>query len=320
MEFIKPGTKIDFVGLMKWAVIISFGLIFASFILWFTVGPKVGIDFKGGTEIEILFNQPVPIDKVRSAINGLNLGSAEVKGVGGSGGQNQSYIIRIERKEITTKTEGGETSDISQLITKTLSEKVGSYDQGNLRVSLVGPRAGADLRRKAFLAVCMALVLMLIYIAIRFEAVAATGAALSLVHDVLITMGFLVLTGREFSLTTLAALLTIVGYSINDTIVVYDRIRENSRKRRNLSLVELVNLSINETLSRTILTSSVTMFSVLAILFFTRGSIQDFAFAMTIGIVIGTFSSIFVASAYVIFWRNVAAPKLGLDKKKTSFY
>jgi len=142
------------------------------------------------------------------------------------------------------------------------------------------------------------------------------GAVLALAHDVIITIGFLILSGKEFNLTTIAALLTIVGYSLNDTIVVYDRIRENMRKYRNKPAIELINSSINETLSRTVLTSGTTLAAVTALFIIARGAIQDFSYAMILGVLVGTYSSVFVASAFIVFWRQRVAPALGLDKKK----
>jgi len=317
MQIIKPGTTIDFVGKMPVAVAFSLILIAGTAVLWFTRGPDLGIDFQGGTEVEMTFLEDVSIDKVRDALGDMDLGAVEVKRIGGEKGVSQTYLIRIEKKELTTKDEGGDSVDVSDLVIKTLGEKVAPYDKKMLGVSLVGPRAGAELRRKAFVAVFLALVCMLIYIAARFEVLFSFGAVLALTHDVTITIGFLILSGKEFNLTTIAAILTIVGYSLNDTIVVYDRIRENMRKYRNRPIVDLINASINETLSRTILTSSTTLAAVLALLFIARGAIHDFSYAMVLGVLVGTYSSVFVASAFIVFWRLKVEPALGLDKKKS---
>jgi len=317
MQIIKPGTRIDFVKRMRLAAAASLILLAATAVGWITIGPDMGIDFMGGTEVEITFNEPVSIQKVRSSLNPMNLGDVEIKRMGGEGGVSDTYLIRVEKKQLgQAREQEGEAGDISSRIIETLEEKVGSYNEDMLRISVVGPRAGAELRRKAFVAVFVALVLMLIYIAVRFEVLFAFGAVLALTHDVLITVGFLIFTGKEFNLSIIAALLTIVGYSLNDTIVVYDRIRENIRKYRNEPITNLINASVSETLSRTLLTSSTTLLAVLVLLGVTRGAIQEFAFALTVGILVGTYSSIFVAGAFIVLWRLRVAPALGLDKKK----
>jgi len=316
LQIVKPGTRIDFVKRMKIALMGSMLLLAATVVGWFSIGPDMGIDFMGGVEVEITFNEPAPIEKVRNSLASLELGDVEIKSIGGEKGVGRSYLIRMEKKRLGAAEKQKETGDASNLIIEALEEKVGGYNEDMLRISMVGPRAGAELRRKAFVAVFVALVLMLIYIAVRFEVLFAFGAVLALAHDVLITMGFLIFTGKEFNLTVIAALLTIVGYSLNDTIVVYDRIRENIKKYRNEPIGNLINASISETLSRTILTSGTTLLAVVALLAVTRGAIQEFAFALTVGIVVGTYSSIFVAGAFIVFWRLKVAPALGLDKKK----
>ncbi len=316
LQIVKPGTRIDFVKRMRIAAVASLLVLAATAVGWVTIGPDMGIDFMGGTEVQITFDKRVQIQKVRDSLTPLKLGDLEIKRMGGEDGVSKSYLIRVEKKRLTETEKRGEAGDISDRIIETLEEKVGSYNEDMLRVSVVGPRAGAELRRKAFVAVFVALVLMLIYIAVRFEVLFAFGAVLALTHDVLITMGFLIFTGKEFNLTIIAALLTIVGYSLNDTIVVYDRIRENMRKYRNEPITNLINASVSETLSRTLLTSGSTLLAVVVLLAVTRGAIQEFAFALTVGILVGTYSSIFVASAFIVLWRLRVAPALGLDKKK----
>jgi len=316
MELIKPGTNYDFVGKMKWAALASFFLTVLSVIFWFTIRPNYGIDFLGGTEIDITFVKPAPIGEVRKAVEALNLGDVEIKGVMGDRGPGLNYIMRVQKKEISVKGAEGERVDVAEMVVKSLEAKFGPYDKDRLRISTVGPRAGKELRDKAFTAVMFALVLMLVYIAIRFDTVSGIGGIIALFHDVAITIGFLLIIHREFNLTTIAALLTIVGYSINDTVVVYDRIRENAKKYRMRSFGELVNVSINETLSRTILTSGVTMLAIIALSIITRGPVQDFALAMVVGVIVGTYSSIYIASAFVVLWRTSVVPVLERGKKK----
>lgn len=316
MEFIKPGTRIDFVGKMKVAVSISAAVIMATVGLWYTIGPNYGIDFRGGSEVEITFLKSVAIDEVRNVVEGLNLGSVEVKSMGGISTGGATYLIRIEKKELETEGESGESVDVTNIVIKALEDQIGPYDKDMLGTSMVGPRAAPELRQKAVTAIFIALVCMLVYIAVRFEILFSVGAVLALFHDVCITMGILIIAHKEFNLTTIAALLTIVGYSLNDTIVVYDRIRENTKKFIGQPFGDLVNTSINETLSRTVLTSGTTLFVVLVLLFVTAGALQDFAFAMTVGVLVGTYSSVFIASAFVVFWETRVAPSLEKSKKQ----
>lgn len=317
MELIKPGTNYNFVGAMKSAVVVSLLLIVATVVIWFTTGPNYGIDFIGGAEIEITFKNPTNIGEVRKAVEELGLGNVEIKSVQHEGYPHEGYIIRVERKSAHAE-QGGEEKDIATIIENALKEKFGPHEEDMFSVSVVGPRAGEELRRKAFVAVVMALLLMLIYTAVRFEVISAVGAVLALFHDVMITIGFLLIGNREFNLTTIAALLTIVGYSLNDTIVVYDRVRENKKKYRQRPFPELINASINETLSRTILTAGTTLLAIVVLLFITAGALQDFAYAMTLGIITGTYSSIFGASAFVVIWELKIKPSLEKGKKKSA--
>lgn len=316
MELIKPGTNYNFVGAMKTMAVVSLLLTVITVVLWFTVGPNYGIDFVGGAEIEITFKNKTNIAEVRKTVEELGLGNVEIKSVQHENYPNEGYIIRVERKSAHAE-QGGEEKDIATIIEGALKEKFGPYEEDMFSVSVVGPRAGEELRRKAFLAVVMALVLMLIYIAVRFEVISAIGAVIALFHDVMITIGFLLIGHREFNLTTIAALLTIVGYSLNDTIVVYDRVRENKKKYRQKPFGELINASINETLSRTVLTGGTTLLAIIVLLFITAGALQDFAYAMTIGIITGTYSSIFIASAFVVLWELKIKPSLEKGKKKS---
>jgi preprotein translocase subunit SecF len=186
-----------------------------------------------------------------------------------------------------------------------LHEDFGENSYEILSTDFVGPKIGKDLRNRGIMAVVLSTLLLLVYVGLRFEFRFGVGAVVALVHDVIITIGALILTGREFSLTTIAVLLTIVGYSVNDTIVVCDRIRENMRRIKRVTFRELINVSINETLSRTILTSFVTFLAVFCLWLFGTGVINDFAFAMIVGIVTGTYSSIFIATPIVIHWELV---------------
>jgi len=316
MELFKKQTNYDFVSKIPITVSVSILLCIATLILWFVKGPNLGLDFLGGTEIEITFLQGVSIDKVRAALSQLNVGGTEVKSVGGEKGAGQKYLIRVEKKVLSVKDTSGQEVDVGEAVVKGLKEKIGPYDEKSVGINLVGPRAGEDLRRKATIAVVFSLVAMLIYIWVRFEVLFGIGAMLSLAHDVIVTIGFLVLTGRQFSLVTIAALLTIVGYSINDTIVIYDRIREDRGKFKSMKIGELINLATNECLGRTILTTFTVFIVVVVLSIVTRGAIQDFAYAMLIGSITGVYSTVFIASAFVLFWRNRVEPALKALKKK----
>jgi preprotein translocase subunit SecF len=293
MEFIKPGTNIDFVGHKTYALIISAILVSLSLALILVKGLNYGIDFSGGTIIELRFNEEVPISAVREGLASKNLGDAEIKYFGS----------RTEVLITTDKT----TSSIEGLqgeVLEALNESFGTGVFTIERVEMVGPRVGEDLKKKGVWAIVLSLILLMVYISIRFELKFAVGAIVALAHDVIITVGIYTLTGRKFTLPIVAAVLTIIGYSLNDTIVVYDRIREDLRKVSKKVFGDIVNMSINECLSRTILTSLTTLIVVLALFLYGGEIIRDFAFALIIGVIAGTYSSIFVASPVIIYWKG----------------
>ena len=293
MEWIKPNINFDFVGKRKPAFRVSIALIVISIasIVWHG-GLNYGIDFAGGTLIQIKFQQDPSPDRIRSAFRAIGL--------------TDSVIQKIGEKEVVVRTAATQSDmrGLSDRIAESLASLQGRDTFEIRRVEVVGPKVGKDLTRKAILALVFSWIGMLVYIAWRFEFRYAVGGILALVHDTLIAIGSLSLLDKEFTLTIVAALLTIVGYSINDTIVVFDRIRENARKNVKQPLSEVINSSINETLSRTILTAF-TVFLVLLALFFLGGAvIHDFAFVLLVGIVIGTYSSIFIASPIVLLFEK----------------
>jgi preprotein translocase subunit SecF len=299
MELIKAGTNFDFVGKMKIAFGISLALIVISIasIVWHG-GLNYGIDFAGGTLIQIKFQQEPAPEKIRAAFKPIGLEGSIIQQYG-----ENEVVVRI----------GGDSSEntkeTSDRIQQALAASLGAGTFDIRRVEYVGPKVGKDLTKKALLAIFFSWVGMLIYIAFRFEFRFGVGGILALVHDTIITVGALSLLDKEFDLTIVAALLTIIGYSINDTIVVFDRIRENVRKNVKQDLATLINTSVNETLSRTILTA-LTVFIVLVALFFLGGAvIHDFAFTLLVGIVIGTYSSIFIASSVVLAWERLRPAK-----------
>jgi preprotein translocase subunit SecF len=285
----------------KWAFVFSLILILIGLIsLLMKGGPNYGIDFAGGSLIQVKFNREVFPSEIKRGLKKINLGDTLVQRFGKKG--DNEYLIRVEKSIFELKS-------LSKMIERSLQETFGKDCFEIRRAEMVGPKVGGDLRRKGILAIFYAMGGILIYITWRFEFRFATGAILALIHDVIITVGAFSVTNREFSLPIVAAILTIVGYSLNDTIVVYDRIRENSRKMREKSYQVIINSSINETLSRTILTSATTLLVVLALFIFGGGVIHNFAFALLVGIIIGTYSSIFVASPILIIWEEKFSKK-----------
>lgn len=290
MEFL-VGTKFNFLGHRKAAFILSAVLILASIVsLAIQGGPKLGIDFKGGVLIQVKFQEPVEAQEIRDSLTRLGFGGAEIQHFGG----NREAIIRVD-------VEGEE--DETGTIVAALREDNPGNEMELRRQELVGPKVGAELGMQATLAILYALIGILIYISLRFEFKFAVGAVAALVHDVLITLGLFSMTGKEITLPVVAALLTIVGYSLNDTIVVYDRIREDRRKLYGKSYLDIVNTSLNESLSRTIVTSLTTLLVVLSLFFFGGEVIHDFAFALMVGVIVGTYSSLYVASPLVVEWE-----------------
>jgi preprotein translocase subunit SecF len=301
LELIPPGTKIDFVGLRFKMLVVSWMIILIGLVsIYLKGGLNYGIDFAGGTMVHVKFAQPTPITDIRAALERAELREVVVQDVGKGG---QEFQIRVLGAE-----HGGSTS-VADGIKDGLRAKFGEGTYDVLRVETVGPKVGKDLWRSAALAVLAATLVMGAYIALRFELRFGVGAAIALLHDVLITIGALSLFNMEFDLTTVAALLTVVGYSVHDTVIVSDRIRENMRKMRRETLAAIMNISINETLSRTLITSG-TAILVTAALFVLGGSvIHSFAFALLVGFIVGTYSSIYVASPVVLYLEGRQAKR-----------
>lgn len=292
MEIIRAGTTIDFLGKRKLCFMLSAAVILVGLVSLVTHGgPRYGIDFAGGTLIQVRFAQAVSTQAIRTALDGVVEGQAVVQ----TFGEDNEFVVQLEQSE-----EGLE--GLSARVHDALAAKLGDDQVEIRRVEMVGPKVGKDLREKGALALLFSLGAILLYIWWRFELRFGVGAVVALFHDVLITMGMFSLFNKQFDLTTIAALLTIVGYSLNDTIVVFDRIRENLKKAGGKGDLEaLVNRSVNETLSRTLLTSGTTLLVVVALFVFGGGVIHDFAFALFTGIVVGTYSSIYIASPVVLY-------------------
>lgn len=296
MEIIKHDININFVGRRKLALIFSLLLIVAGMVsLVAKGGPAYGIDFSGGTLIQVKFAQATNAKDIKNALQDMDL-----KGLVVQKFEEESNEFLLRAQDTSSELEG-----LGQQIGTHLQK---SYGEGTVeirRVEMVGPQVGKDLRKKGLMAIVFAMVGVLIYVTIRFEFRFAVGAIVALIHDVLITLGAFSLFNKEIDLPIIAAFLAIIGYSLNDTIIVYDRIRENSGRHSKDEFPTIINSSINETMSRTILTSGTTLLVVLALFLFGGGVIHNFAFAMLVGIVVGTYSSIFVASPVLLFWDDI---------------
>ncbi|MGD9333142.1 MAG: protein translocase subunit SecF [Desulfobacterales bacterium] len=346
MQFIRPDINLDFIGKRKFAFVFSLTMILVSIgTLLMHGGPRYGIDFAGGTLIQVRFEQPVEIAAIKDGLRNMEFGQASVQQFGEEGAT--EYLIRTDMAGITEK-------GFNERLRQTLGETTGTSAEIR-RVEMVGPQVGRDLREKALQAMFFALLFITVYISGRFElkwllsavlAVAligaiylfglvnvsipfliliallitlalfwflnlryAMGAIVALIHDVTITVGIFSLFDKEFTLPIIAALLTIIGYSLNDTIIVFDRIRENSKKLHKNPLAFIINRSVNETLSRTLLTSLTTLMVVVTLFVLGGGIIHDFAFALLIGVIVGTYSSIYVASPILLAWQRKASTR-----------
>jgi len=292
MELVKPGININFVGTMKWCVIFSLVLTTLCVVSFLWKGFTYGIDFAGGTLVQIKFKQEASADGIRKVMTGIGITDAIIQPFGVN-----EVVVRTAES----------TSDVKGLAGRIEEALNTAYGKGNLevqRVEVVGPKVGKDLTKKAILAVVFSWIGMLIYIAIRFELRFAVGGIVGVIHDVIVVLGVFSIFGKEFTLTIVAALLTIIGYSIHDTIVVFDRVRENIPKNTKKDLPTVMNESVNQTLSRTILTSFTVVLVVAVLYVFGGAVINDFAFALLVGVIFGTYSSVFIASPVVLAWEK----------------
>ncbi|MBN2720436.1 MAG: protein translocase subunit SecF [Proteobacteria bacterium] len=289
MDFVRPDINFDFIGKRRIAMILSLiAILLGVGSLVLKGGPLYGIDFAGGTLVQVRFSQAPGIGDVRDVLSGKGMGSAVIQSQG-----EEAIAVRV-------KSEEGQSETISDEVFSVISEGFPELEPSLELVEMVGPQVGADLRRKGILSLVYAILGILLYITLRFQFRFALGAVAALVHDVLITVGVFSIMGIEFTLPIIAAVLTIIGYSLNDTIVVFDRIRENIRRHPKEKLATVVNESINQTLSRTILTSGTTLLVVFCLFLFGGKVIHDFSFALLIGIMVGTYSSIFIASPVLL--------------------
>jgi len=330
-ELVPAGTHIDFIGKRRICAAISVALIVIAVAAVAVRGVKWGIDFQGGTEIQIRMAPGVEASEgpIREVVSGCGVADPSVVRYGGSSeflikfksptqeslaaslNNDNCPLVAAERSELDAMAEqaGGAdlTGQVKTRLEMALNRAIGPLDVD--RVEFVGPRVGAELRRDGIYSLSIACLLILAYVAFRFSTRFAPGAVVALVHDISITAGLFVVLGLEFDLRVLAALLAILGYSLNDTIIIYDRIRENMDLRTKHDLEDVLNRSVNQTLSRTVLTSGTTMVALLALLFLGGEVIRPFALAMSIGIVVGTYSSVFIAAPTLLWLEERAAKR-----------
>jgi preprotein translocase subunit SecF len=302
MEIIRPGINLDFVGKMKSFAFVSAGLVVLSFLLILVRGFNYGIDFAGGSLLQLHFQREVSVEQVRDILRTVGLAESEIQRSETDG----DYIVRIPSSDEPLE-------QIRQRTVGAFQQALGEQSVELRRAEQVGPKVGRDLSRKALLAVVWSALGILVYIWWRFgfRMEFALGVVLADVHDVLLTLGLFALTGKEVTLTVLAAVLTVAGYSVNDSIVVLDRIRENLRARPRDPLARVVNASLNETLSRTFLTGGSVLFTLLALLLFGGDVLRDFALALLVGVIAGTYSSIFVVAPMVLYWPWTVSRRAG---------
>jgi len=304
-NFLSEPPNIDFLKLKKIGYGTSLALVILSIAVIFIKGFNLGLDFTGGTAIQVKFKQKVNPGEIRSALKIVHLEDSMIQAVGTEGNE---YEIRVSLKK-------GSSTVVVKKVKKALTEKFGNNYEIR-RIDYIGSVVGEELRKASVYSIIAVLIAILIYVGYRFEPIFAIGAVVPLFHDAIITMGVFSLFGIEVDLSVIAAILTVLGYSLNDTIIIFDRIRENIKIRGKKNLLQLVNTSINENLARTLITSGTTLFSVLALYLFGGESLKNFSLALLIGIIFGTYSSIYVASPIVVDLENFLRKRSQTKKEK----
>lgn len=297
-QIIKPDTTYAITKQFKWTAPLSILIVLGALIL-FATKMEYGVDFRGGAEVQAKFQQSVPLTEIRSVL-GKEGFRAVVQTIGEETDNEVLIKVQAEEKEL---------NNVAQAVSAALSKNFSSKGPEIRKIDIVGPKAGAQLRLSGFQAMLWALIAIMIYIGLRFEFKYSPGAIVALFHDVTIILGVYAIAGIEFSLQTVGALLAVIGYSVNDTVIVYDRVREHENKYPARPLTEHIDNAVNETLSRTILTSGTTLFVSLAMYIFGGPALHDFFTAITLGVVIGTYSSIFVAAPVTLMLDKSAAKK-----------
>lgn len=293
--------NVDYVGMFKVAGVLSALVVIATLIGLFTKGLNYGVDFRGGVEIQVKFQDKVELGDLRSYLEGKDVSLSQLQSIGNDD-QNE-FLLKLESDE------GADLNAISNQVNTVLAEKYSAGKFEILKNDIVGPKAGEELRTSAMKAIFWAILAIMIYLALRFDYKFAPGAIAALFHDVIIIVGAFVLTQKEFSLQIVAALLAIIGYSVNDTVVIYDRVREIEAAHPELSSVQTINRAINETMSRTIITSATVLGVSLVMLIWGGSVIHDFFFSMTIGVILGVYSTIFIAVPMTVLFEKVTVKK-----------
>jgi preprotein translocase subunit SecF len=299
LEIVRPDRKWNFTGQFAMTAVFSIILVIASL---FLIQSKLqyGVDFRGGAEIQVKFNQPVPLDKLRSTLKNDGFPSVIVQTIGEK--SENEVLLKVAAG-------GGNLNDVAQSLKASLEKNYQDFGANVRKVDIVGPKAGAALRISGFQAMAWAMLSIMVYIALRFDMKYSPGAVVALIHDVSIILGIFAITGTEFTLNTVAALLAVIGYSVNDTVIVYDRVREHEEKYPDRTLKEHINNAISETLSRTILTSGTTLFISLSMFVFGGVAIKGFFMAMSLGVIIGTYSSIYIAAPVTLFFDRIKSKR-----------
>lgn len=293
-------TNFDFVKLFKIFGTLSFLAVLASVLLMYTKGFNLGVDFRGGAELQIKFKTPIVVDQLRQDLDATGFQISSVQSIGAV--TENEYLVKVlaDAQNLSRVTD-----EFSALFATKYADKGAEIR----KTDIVGPKAGEELRNSGIKAMIWALLSIMIYVSLRFEFKFAPGAIIALIHDVIVTCGALIITGREFNLQSVAALLAIIGYSVNDTVIIYDRIRENEEKYPNISTAENINKSVNETLSRSLLTSAATLTVSFGMYIFGVGVIHDFFFAICVGIVAGCYSTTFVATPMTLLFEKLMRKK-----------
>ncbi len=309
MEFFKKKTQIDFLGIKKYTTALSVVMIVLSLFFIFAKGLNLGLDFTGGYQMQVQMNSQTTAGAITADVEKAGFEKASVT----TFGDNNSFLIKLppQQQEQSNNIEDAQ-QQVQQKVAKVIDGKVQS-------ISYIGPQVGKELASNGILAIIIAIVCILIYISARFEMKFGISACLALLHDPIVILGVFAAFQLEFDLTVLAAILAVIGYSLNDTVVIYDRVRENFRKFRKSSVTEVVNGAINDTLSRTVLTSGLTMLVVVVLFLFGGPSVHNFSLALILGIVVGTYSSIYVAGVVAVALglnRESLLPKTPVDKEK----
>ncbi len=304
-RFFPERPNFQIVSRRRFAYLLSGSAMIAALAMTFLIGLNLGIDFRGGSLIETRFKSPPSISDLRNTVDNLGLGEVTIQEFGNP----TDILIRIQRQP-------GAVEDQTKAI-KTITDALGQEVEIR-RTEFIGPTVGEELKEAGAIAVLLSLIGIVAYVWFRFEWQFAVAGIAALIHDVIITIGLFAITGWEFNLATIAALLTIAGYSINDTVVVFDRVRENLRRFKQEPLPTLLNRSVNDTLSRTVMTSLTTIIALFALAIFGGEVIRDFTYALIWGIIIGTYSSIFVASCFLLFFRDVRYMQPSVNKADIS--